>query len=137
MLVLGVIVALELVNSMVLEPFLYGDSAGVSEVGLLVAIAFWTWLWGPVGLLLATPLTVCVVVISKYVPRLEFVNVLMNDDEVITPDISFYQRLLAMESGRTRAIVERHLKTHPAERIYDEVLVPALTYARRDFSVAH
>ena len=66
-LVLAVFLALELVANTILEPWLYGESAGVSEVGLLIAVAFWTWLWGPIGLILATPLTVCVVVLSKYV----------------------------------------------------------------------
>ena len=77
--VVGLFLTLELLNNMVLEPLLYGDSAGVSGVGLLVAIAFWTWLWGPVGLVLATPLTVCVVVFGKYVPRMDFIGVLMSD----------------------------------------------------------
>jgi predicted PurR-regulated permease PerM len=70
-LVVGIFVALELTCNMVLEPLLYAESAGVSEVGLLVAVAFWTWLWGPVGLVLATPLTVCVVVLGKYVPGMD------------------------------------------------------------------
>ena len=134
-LVIGIIVALELVNNMVLEPLLYGESAGVSEVGLLVAIAFWTWLWGPVGLILATPLTVCVVVLSKYVPQLDFISVLMSDEPVMKSDISYYQRLLAGDQDEAAEIVEEHLKTHPVEKIYDEVLVPALNYVKRDRSL--
>ena len=78
-LVVGIFVALQLICNMVLEPLLYAESAGVSEVGLLVAVAFWTWLWGPVGLVLATPLTVCVVVLGKYVPRMDFIGVLISD----------------------------------------------------------
>ena len=132
LLVVGVILALKLVNNMVLEPLLYGDSAGVSEVGLLVAIAFWTWLWGPVGLILATPLTVCVVVMSKYVPQLEFISVLMSDDRVVETDAVFYQRLLAMDRVEAKAIVENYLKAHPVEQIYDELMIPALSYAKRD-----
>ena len=73
-LVVGIFVALELSCNMVLEPLLYAESAGVSGVGLLVAVAFWTWLWGPVGLVLATPLTVCVVVFSKYIPEMDFIG---------------------------------------------------------------
>jgi predicted PurR-regulated permease PerM len=69
-LIIGLIVGLELVLNVGLEPFLYGQSAGVSTVALLVAVAFWTWLWGPVGLLLSTPLTVCLGVLGKYVPHL-------------------------------------------------------------------
>jgi len=79
MVVAGLFLALELLINMVLEPLLYSESAGVSGVGLVVAIAFWTWLWGPVGLVLATPLTVCVVVLGRYVPGLDFVGVLISD----------------------------------------------------------
>ena len=127
---------MELVNGMILEPLLYGESAGVSEVGLLVAIAFWTWLWGPLGLLLATPLTVCVVVISKHVPQMEFIDVLMSDDRIvdIDTDIIYYQRLLAMDRVEAREIIEAHFKSHPAEQVFDELMVPALSYAKRDFS---
>jgi len=134
-LVVAVFLVLELINNMILEPLLYGESAGVSEVGLLVAIAFWTWLWGPVGLILATPLTVCVVVLSKYVPQLDFISVLMSDEPVMKSDISYYQRLLAGDQDEAAGIVEEHLKTHQVEKIYDEVLVPALNYAKRDRSL--
>jgi predicted PurR-regulated permease PerM len=134
-LVVAVFLVLELINNMILEPLLYGESAGVSEVGLLVAIAFWTWLWGPVGLILATPLTVCVVVLSKYVPELDFISVLMSDEPVMKSDISYYQRLLAGDQDEAAGIVEEHLKTQPVEKIYDEVLVPALNYAKRDRSL--
>jgi predicted PurR-regulated permease PerM len=132
-LVIAVIVVLELINNMILEPLLYGESAGVSEVGLLIAVAFWTWLWGPIGLVLATPLTVCVVVISKYVPQLDFIGVLMSDEPVMKSNISYYQRLLAMDQDEAAEIVEEHLKSHSKEHVFDDVLVPALNYAKRDF----
>ena len=77
--VAGLFLALELLINMVLEPLLYGESAGISGVGLVVAIACWTWLWGPVGLVLATPLTVCVVVLGKHVPEMDFIGVLISD----------------------------------------------------------
>lgn len=131
-LVVGLFLTLELLNNMVLEPLLYSESAGVSGVGLLVAIAFWTWLWGPVGLVLATPLTVCVVVLSKYVPQMDFVGVLMGDEPVMKSNISYYQRLLAMDQVEAAEIVEEHLKSHPVEQIYDDVLLPALSYAKSD-----
>ena len=133
-LVVAVFVGLELVNNMILEPLLYGESAGVSEVGLLVAIAFWTWLWGPVGLILATPLTVCVVVLSKYVPQLDFISVLMGDEPVLQSSVGYYQRLLAGDQDEAEEILEEYLKTHPMEEVYDEVLVPALNYVKRDFA---
>jgi predicted PurR-regulated permease PerM len=131
-LIVGLFLALELLNNMVLEPLLYGESAGVSGVGLLVAIAFWTWLWGPLGLVLATPLTVCVVVLGKYVPQLDFIGVLMSDQPAMESNISYYQRLLAMDQAEAAEIVEEHLKTHPLEQLFDGVLIPALNYARRD-----
>jgi predicted PurR-regulated permease PerM len=131
-LVIGVFVVLELINNMILEPLLYGESAGVSEVGLLVAVAFWTWLWGPVGLILATPLTVCVVVLSKYVPQLEFISVLMSDEPVMESNVSYYQRLLAGDQDEAAEILEKHLEDHSIAETYDNVLVPALNYARRD-----
>jgi predicted PurR-regulated permease PerM len=132
-LVIAVFLILELINNMILEPLLYGESAGVSEVGLLVAIAFWTWLWGPVGLILATPLTVCVVVLSKYVPQLDFISVLMGDEPVMQSNVSYYQRLLAGDQDEAEEILEDYLKTHPMEQIYDDVLVPALNDVKRDF----
>jgi predicted PurR-regulated permease PerM/methanogenic corrinoid protein MtbC1 len=130
--VVAVFLVLELVNNMILEPLLYGESAGVSEVGLLIAVAFWTWLWGPVGLILATPLTVCVVVLSKYVPRLDFINVLMSDESVMKSHISYYQRLLAGDQDEAAEIVEEHLENHPFEETCDEVMIPTLNYAKRD-----
>ena len=134
LLVIATIIVLELINNMILEPLLYGESAGVSEVGLLIAVAFWTWLWGPIGLVLSTPLTVCVVVISKYMPQLDFIGVLMSDEPVIEPSISYYQRLLAMDQDEAAEIVEEHLKSHPKEQIFDDLLVPALNYLKRDFA---
>lgn len=131
-LVVGIFVALELSCNMVMEPLLYAESAGVSGVGLLVAVAFWTWLWGPVGLVLATPLTVCVVVFGKYVPRMDFIGVLMSDQPAMDTNISYYQRLLAMDQAEAAEIIEERLKSHPTEQIYDDVLIPALNFARRD-----
>ena len=130
--VVGLFFGLELLNNMVLEPLLYGESAGVSGIGLLVAIAFWTWLWGPIGLVLATPLTVCVVVFGRNVPQMDFIGVLLSDQPALESNISYYQRLLAMDQAEAAEIIEEHLKTHPQEQIFDAVLIPALNYARRD-----
>ena len=130
--VIGIFVALELFTNMVLETLLYADSAGVSEVALLIAVAFWTWIWGPIGLLMATPLTVCLVVLGKYVPQLEFITVLMSAEPVMAPTIVYYQRLLARDQHEAAAVVEGYLKTNPAEQVYDQVFVPALNHARHD-----
>jgi AI-2E family transporter len=131
LLVGGLFVILELVTYMVLEPLLYGRSAEVSQVALMVAIAFWTWLWGPIGLLLATPLTVCLAVLGKYVPPLAFLDVLVSN-ETVTEMNRYYQRLVARDHDEAAEIVEDHLKTQTLGEVFDEVLVPALCYAKQD-----
>ena len=131
-LVIALFVILEPLIFFVIEPLLYGHSAGVSQVALLVAVAFWTWLWGPVGLVLATPLTVCLVVLGKYVPALEFISVLMADEPALETDVSYYQRLLAADEAEASQIVRGFLRTQPPETVYDAVLVPALAHARGD-----
>ena len=132
LLVAGLFLVLELFSNMVLETWLYGQSAGISQVALLIAIAFWTWLWGPVGLLLATPLTVCVVVLAKHVPAMEFIAVLMTDEPVLRPEVRFYQRLLAADEHEAADIVEEALEAAPIEEVYDGVLVPALIRVKAD-----
>jgi predicted PurR-regulated permease PerM len=132
LLVLALFLPLELVTNGVIEPFLYGQSAGVSEVALMIAIIFWTWLWGPLGLLLATPLTVCLGVLGKHVPQLEFMGVILGDEPALDPHTSYYQRLLARDEDEAMGIVETYLKTHAPEALYDEVLIPALVAAKRD-----
>lgn len=133
-LVIVLIASLEAITSMVLEPLLYGQSAGVSEVALLIAIVFWTWIWGPVGLALATPLTVCLVVLCKYIPELEFVEILLGDADVVDAPLIYYQRLLARDTSEATEIVQNFLKTRPPELIYDDLFIPALHWAKRDSS---
>jgi hypothetical protein len=130
--VIALFLVLKSIINMLLEPLLYGRSVGVSQVPLLVMMAFWTWLWGPIGLILATPLTVCLVVFAKHVPQLEFIGVLLSDEPVMEPKISYYQRLLAMDEDEALKIVEQYLTDHAREQVYDEVLVPALSYAKAD-----
>ncbi len=131
-LVIGLFVGLELFTNLVLEAVLYAGAVGISQVALLIAIAFWSWLWGPLGLLLATPLTVCLAVMGKYVPGLEFVSTLISDEPVLTTDVSYYQRLLARDYAEASDLLERHAATEPAETVYDAVMLPALSYAERD-----
>ena len=123
---------LELFTNLVLETVLYAGAAGVSQVALLVSVAFWTWLWGPLGLLMATPLTVCLVVLGKNVPGLEFVGTLMADTPALAPEYGYYQRLLARDQGEAADLIERHIKTESARSVYDALLLPALNYAERD-----
>ena len=132
LLVIGLILILELASNMIMEPLLYGQSAGVSEVALLVAIAFWTWLWGAVGLVLATPLTVCIGVLGRYIPQLEFLGVLLGDEPIMEVPTNYYQRLIAHDEDEAAALVEEYLKTHVLEDVYDDVLIPALSAAKRD-----
>jgi predicted PurR-regulated permease PerM len=131
-LVMGLFLAFELFTNIVLETVLYAGSAGVSQVALLIAVAFWTWLWGPLGLLLSIPLTVCLVVLGKHVSGLEMVGTLMADTPALAPEAEYYQRLLARDQVDALDIVDRHIKTQPADTLYDALLLPALNYAERD-----
>jgi predicted PurR-regulated permease PerM len=130
--VMGLFVVLELFTNLVLETALYAGAAGVSQVALLVSVAFWTWLWGPLGLLMGTPLTVCLVVLGKHVPGLEFMATLMADAPPLAPDYGYYQRLLARDQSEAADLVERHIATQPPRSVYDALLLPALNYAERD-----
>ena len=130
--VIGMFTVLELFTNLVLETALYAGAAGVSQVALLISVAFWTWLWGPLGLLMATPLTVCLVVLGKHVPGLSFVVTLMADTPPLAPEYGYYQRLLARDPSEAADLIERHIKNEPRRTVYDALLMPALNYAERD-----
>ncbi len=115
-----------------IEPWLYGTHTGVSSLALLVTTVFWTVLWGWAGLILSTPLTVCVIVLGRYVPHLSFLHILLGDEAPLTPDAQFYQRLLAMDSAEAHTIFEDFLKSRPLIELYDSVFVPALAMAEQD-----
>lgn len=132
LLVLAYFAILEVLTAHVAEPLLFGHSAGVSPLALLVSAAFWTWLWGPVGLLLSTPLTVCFVVVGKYVSGLKFFGVLLGDEPVLDPALSYYQRLLARDKDEAMQLILAQDKTLPPEEVYDQLLVPALNSVQRD-----
>ena len=125
-------VVVELLTYMVIEPLLYGHTTGVSPVALFVSLAFWTWLWGPVGLALGTPLTVCLVVLGKHVPALGFLTVMMTDEPALRTDVSYYQRLLAKDSAEGTQILDDYHAQHPLEQVYDDILISALSRAKRD-----
>jgi predicted PurR-regulated permease PerM/methylmalonyl-CoA mutase cobalamin-binding subunit len=129
---LGVFFALEAVLAYVIEPWLYGKSAGLSPIAIILAVVFWTWLWGPVGLLLATPLTVCVAVMGRYIPEFGYLNVLLGVEPVLSPEERFYQRLIALDNEEAADVIEHHVTTHGAARTFDEVIIPALSLAERD-----
>lgn len=131
-LVLSLFLLNELVSNNILEPWLYGASTGISKIGILVSAVFWTWLWGPVGLVMATPLTVCLTVIARYVPQIAFLNKLLSTQELLPPPERFYQRLLAMDPEEAIDVVEEYLKENSLEALYDTVLIPALSLAEQD-----
>jgi predicted PurR-regulated permease PerM len=115
-----------------IEPLLYGHSTGISPIAVVVSATFWTWLWGPVGLLLATPLTVCLVVLGRHVERLAFLDVLLGDAPALTPVESFYQRLLAADSSEVAEQAEEFIKERPLADYFDEVALEALLMAQAD-----
>jgi predicted PurR-regulated permease PerM len=123
---------LELIAANFVEPWLYGVRTGISSLALLVTTVFWTMLWGWAGLVLAVPLTVVVIVMGRYVPRMSFLHVLLGDESALSTEAQFYQRLLALDQEDARAIADTFLKSHPLVSLYDKVLVPALTLAEQD-----
>ncbi len=132
LMVIALFVVLELFTNLVLETVLYAGAAGVSQVALLVSVAFWTWLWGPLGLLMASPLTVCLVVLGKHVPGLSFVGTLMADTSALAPEHGYYQRLLARDQSEAAELIDSHIRTDPPDTVYDTLMLPALSYAERD-----
>jgi predicted PurR-regulated permease PerM len=118
---------LELITGNIVEPLLYSSSTGLSPIAVLIAAIFWTLLWGHPGLLLSTPLTVCLVVIGRQVPHLQYLNVLFGDETALPPPERFYQRLLSSNNHEARALLNDLLVTQSKEQVYDSVVVPALT----------
>ena len=131
-LIFGLYGGIDLVMYNFVEPKVYGSSTELSPMAVLLAAVFWTWLWGPVGLLLATPLTVCVVVLGRYVPSLEFLSILLSDEPVLSPQTRFYQRLVAMDVEEATQIAEDFLKGKSLEDLYDALIIPALSLAEED-----
>ena len=122
----------ELMVGQVIEPFMYGHSTGLSPVSVVVAAIFWSWLWGPIGLILSTPLTLCLVVLGRHVPKLEFLDVLLGDRPALTPVESFYQRVLAGDADEALAQAEQILRERSLSSYYDEVVLNGLRLAAVD-----
>lgn len=129
---LGVFFALEALLAYVVEPWLYGKSAGLSPIAIISAVIVWTWLWGPVGLLLATPLTVCVAVLGRHIPELGYLNMLLGVEPVLSPDARFYQRLIALDHEEAAEMVENHVTAQGIAATFDDVMVPALGLAEHE-----
>ncbi|MGC5780631.1 AI-2E family transporter [Methylobacterium sp. NFXW15] len=123
---------LEPLTGQVIEPMLYGQSTGLSPTAVLVSALFWTWLWGPVGLLLSTPLTVCLVVLGRHAEHLEFLDVLFGDRPALTPVQNFYQRILAGDSEEVLGHAELILQHCSLSSYYEDVVLKALELAARD-----
>jgi len=123
---------LELIIGNFVEPWLYGAHTGISSLALLVTAVFWTVLWGPAGLILSTPLTVCVVVLGRYFPQLSFLHILLGDEQALDAEAQLYQRLLAMDQSEARTIVDSFLEGRPLIELYDSVLIPTLNLAEQD-----
>lgn len=132
MYVIGLFLVLEIFSNNVLEPWLYGRGVGVSMIALLVSAAFWAWIWGPLGLILSTPLTVCVAVLGKYVPSLEFLDRLLSDAPPMKPDSIYLQRLLARDEHEASAVVRSYHAEHASPAVSENVLLPALARIRAE-----
>ena len=124
--------AFELIFVYGVEPWLYGRSTGLSPIAIIAAVIFWTWLWGPVGLLLATPLTVCVAVMGRYIPEFGFLNVLLGVEPVLPPEGRLYQRLIALDDEEAIDVAEEYANEHGLLALHDAVVIPALGLAEQD-----
>jgi predicted PurR-regulated permease PerM len=128
----GLYAGLEFTTSNFFEPWLYGWRTGISALALLASAIFWTLLWGWPGLVLATPLTVCLIVLGRHVPQLRFLHVLLGEDAELAPEAKFYERMLAMDQNEAHSIADRFLNKRPLIDFYDSVLLPALGLVEQD-----
>jgi hypothetical protein len=108
---IGLFIVLEAIVSNFVEPWVYGANTGVSPIALIISAVFWTWLWGPVGLVLSTPLTVCLAVIGRHVPRLESLGILLSEDQALAPHEEFYHRLLSFSTDSAEEFANKCLET--------------------------
>ncbi|MBZ9673625.1 AI-2E family transporter [Mesorhizobium sp. B2-1-8] len=125
-------VVMELITGNVIEPWLYGSRTGLSPLAIIVAAIFWTWLWGPLGLVLSTPLTVCLVVLGRHVPQFEFLDVLFGNEPMLEPHARLYQRLLAGDPEEATDHAEEFLEEGYLVEFYDKVAIPALLLGEQD-----
>ncbi len=128
----GLFLVMELISNNVLEPWLYGSRTGLSPLAIIVAAIFWTWLWGPLGLVLSTPLTVCLVVLGRHVPQFEFLDVMLGNEPVLPPHARLYQRLLAGDPDEATDNAEDFLEKEYLVDYYEKVGIPALLLGEQD-----
>ena len=122
----------DLLTGQVVEPLAYGHSTGLSPVAVIVAAVFWSWLWGPIGLILSMPLTLCLIVLGRHVERLELLDVLLGDLPTLSPSETFYQRMLAGDPDQALDAAEAILRERPLSTYYDEVALKGLQLAAND-----
>jgi predicted PurR-regulated permease PerM len=132
LLAIGLFLVLELASNYLLEPWLFGSGTGLSPLATVASALFWTWLWGPVGLVLSIPLTVCLVVMGKHVPQLRFLHLLFGDAPGLSPPARLYQRLIAGEQDQAWLVLQPELQAQTLEQVYDSIVLPALSLAERD-----
>jgi predicted PurR-regulated permease PerM len=128
----AVFLVLEIISNNIVEPWVYGSSTGMSAIAIIAAAIFWTWLWGAIGLLLAVPLTVCLVVMGRYIPQFAFLSIMLGDQPVLPLEERFYQRLLARDQEEAVELAETYVGEHGLEALYEDVLIPVLNLAERD-----
>jgi predicted PurR-regulated permease PerM len=125
-------VATELIMGQAVEPMVYGHSTGLSPFSVVVAAIFWTWIWGPIGLILSTPLTLCLVVLGRHVEQFEFLDIMLGDRPPLSPVENFYQRILAGDPDEAEEHAARYLADHSLSEYYDAVALPGLQLAVAD-----
>lgn len=125
--------ALELITNNLVEPIVFGRTIGVSPTALLISAAFWLFLWGPIGLILSAPFAVVLVVLGKNIPSLRFLNLLLGDQAALSADVGLYQRLLVHDAQHARLLINKQLATMTMGQAFDDLLIPALNYVKRDF----
>ena len=130
----GTVVVLETTVAYAIEPWLYGQSTGLSPLAIVGSVVFWSWLWGPIGLLVSTPLTVCLATIGRHIPEFGYLNVMLGVEPVLPPQSRFYQRLLAGEQDEALEVALAHAAEHSPSAAREEILLPTLFRAKQDRS---
>ena len=130
----GLFLVVELATSNIIEPWLYGSRTGVSPLAIIVSAIFWTWIWGPLGLVLSTPLTVCLVVLGRHIPQFELFDILFGDEPVLAPHARLYQRWLAGDAIESTFRAEEALEEEWLSDYYAQTALPALMLAQADWS---
>ncbi|MER2528158.1 MAG: AI-2E family transporter [Candidatus Competibacter denitrificans] len=128
----GLFAIVEPVSSNIVEPMLYGRTSGLSPIAIVIAATVWAFLWGPIGLVLSTPLTICLVVIGRHIPRLQFLDILLGDRPALQPHEIFYQRMLAGDPREAEARARELLKDRSLSTYYDEIALEAIRRSHLD-----